>query len=144
MRRDNVNILNDTLEILDSGYYVFNGKRIPLKLSPAEMREISVYLPEKVQDICNRTDFDHIHKAFSRVEVECENIDSYSLARKRSENTVDFMSESSKPVLVLNLANPVHPGGGVRKGATAQEEDLCRKSSLLISGDSCNTRTAFL
>ena len=36
-------------------------------------------------------------------------------------------------MLVLNLANPVHPGGGVRNGARAQEEDLCRKSTLLIS-----------
>lgn len=136
MRRDNINVLNDTLEILNTGYYVYNGKQIPLKLSLAEMQEISVYLPEKVQDICNRTDFEHIHKVFSRVEVECENIDSYSLARKRSDNAVDFVSDGSRPVLVLNLANPVHPGGGVRKGATAQEEDLCRKSSLLLSLES--------
>ena len=43
---------------------------------------------------------------------------------------------SDKHVLVLNLANAVHPGGGVRKGSHAQEEDLCRKSSLLVSLES--------
>jgi len=41
--------------------------------------------------------------------------------------------KGAKPILVLNLANPVNPGGGVRNGALAQEEDLCRKSSLLLS-----------
>lgn len=38
----------------------------------------------------------------------------------------------------MNLANPVNPGGGARKGAKAQEEDLCRKSSLLVSLESRN------
>ena len=37
---------------------------------------------------------------------------------------------------MLNFANPVNPGGGVRRGARAQEEDLCRKSSLLLSLES--------
>lgn len=59
----------------------------------------------------------------------CENIDSYALARKR-------YSEGVSKILVLNLASPVHPGGGVRRGARAQEEDLCRKSSLLLSLES--------
>ncbi len=37
---------------------------------------------------------------------------------------------------LLNLANPWNPGGGVRHGARVQEEDLCRKSSLLLSLES--------
>ena len=67
-------------------------------------------------------------------------MDSYSLARKRTESASVLLPEGSKPVLVLNLANPVNPGGGVRNGAKAQEEDLCRKSSLLISLESDNAR----
>ena len=134
MRTDNINMLDDTLKIMNQGFYTFDGKHIPLKLSPAQMREIYVYLPEDVQEIGENKSFQHIH-VIGRVGVGCENMDSYSLARKRTDNTI-IRPKGSKPVLVLNLANPVNPGGGVRNGAKAQEEDLCRKSSLLLSLES--------
>ena len=62
-------------------------------------------------------------------------MDSYTLARRRLCNTY-LLGKDDQRILVLNLANPVHPGGGVRTGAKAQEEDLCRKSSLLLSLES--------
>jgi uncharacterized protein (TIGR02452 family) len=64
----------------------------------------------------------------------CENIDSFSLARKRIIQTKHMVTkERREEILVLNFANPIHPGGGVRRGARAQEEDLCRSSNLLYA-----------
>lgn len=136
MKFENINMLNDTMAILDRGYYEVNGKRVNLKLSKAEMKEISVFLPKDVKSISDNKDFQHIHMMGGRIGVDCVNMDSYSLAIKRYSDCSYMFSKKSKPILVLNLANPVNPGGGVRRGSKAQEEDLCRKSSLLLSLES--------
>ena len=135
MRVDNINMLNDTMAIMDRGYYEVNGKRVNLKLSEKERKEIFVFLPKDVRQISDNKDFPHVH-VMGRIGVGCVNMDSYSLAIKRYSDCAYMFSEKSKPILVLNLANPVNPGGGVRRGSKAQEEDLCRKSSLLLSLES--------
>ena len=135
MRVDNINMLNDTMAIMDRGYYEVNGKRVNLKLSEKERKEIFVFLPKDVKRIADNKDFQHVH-VMGRIGVGCVNMDSYSLAIKRYSDCSYMFSKKSKPILVLNLANPVNPGGGVRRGSKAQEEDLCRKSSLLLSLES--------
>ena len=138
MRQDNIAMLQDTLSILDKGYYLVGNKKKKLKLSRVEMETADVYLPEDIQVISEFKDLKHVH-VLGRCGYGCENMDSFSLARKRSEQlSYDLGEEGTKPILVLNLANPVNPGGGVRRGAKAQEEDLCRKSSLLLSLESRN------
>ena len=131
MRQDNLNILQDTLSILEKGFYEIDGKTIRLKLSRHQMDEVKVFLPEDVKRVCQSKDFKHVH-VLGRCCYGCEKADSFTLARKRTEQfSDDLKKKGSKPILVLNLASPVHPGGGVHRGAKAQEEDLCRKSSLL-------------
>ena len=136
MREKNIAMLQDTLDILERGSYQLHGQTMPLKLTHAQMEEVDVYLPRDVKRICDAKDFEHVH-VLGRCGYGCENADSYTLARKRTEQfSYELNRKGAKPVLVLNLANPVNPGGGVRKGANAQEEDLCRKSSLLLSLES--------
>ena len=130
MRKDNIAVFQDTMDILNRGWYGKNGRKIPLRLTRDEMEEAVVFLPDDVRALSESKDFEHVHVP-GRCGYACENMDSFSLARKR----IGILPESEKNerILVLNLANPVNPGGGVRRGAKAQEEDLCRKSSLLVS-----------
>lgn len=130
-RTRELDMLNETLQILEQGYYIKDGKKIRLKLSKREMEEIHVYLPDGVRKYSNRKDFNPPY-VMGRCGYGCENMDSFSLARERVTHTYLYDKDIPK-ILVLNLANPVNPGGGVRRGARAQEEDLCRCSSLLLS-----------
>ena len=135
MRNDNIRMLEDTLDIFKKGKYIKDGKTISTKLSKKQMEECHVYLPENVQDITNRKDFEHVH-VMGRVGVGCRNIDSFGMAQEQYKWKFLFSGKKTNNILVLNFANPVNPGGGVRRGARAQEEDLCRKSSLLLSLES--------
>lgn len=140
MRTDNINILQDTLAILNQGYYIRNGKKKHLKLNRKQMQKCTVYLPEDIEKIAASKDFPHVHM-LGRMGCGVENRDSFSLARQRYEDcSYMFSRDKEERILVLNLANPVNPGGGVRRGARAQEEDLCRKSSLLASLESTSAK----
>lgn len=50
-------MLQDTLQVLEQGYYEKNGKKIKLKLSQKEMEEIRVYLPDEVKSNANQKSF---------------------------------------------------------------------------------------
>ncbi|MCD8159038.1 MAG: TIGR02452 family protein [Clostridiales bacterium] len=141
-RNNNIRILNDTLNILEKGSYIKDGKEIKLKFSPEQIRETKVFLPEDIEKLRlqsnkenisaenNEKQAQSIHRLFS-----CENADALVLAQKKYEDLKN-KGETDPKILVLNLASDTTPGGHTRKGATAQEEDLCRRTSLLLSLES--------
>lgn len=139
MRNDNIQMLEDTLNIFKKGKHIKDGETVYTKLSKKQMKECHVYLPDNVQDIMNRKDFEHVH-VMGRVGVGCSNIDSFGMAQEQYKWKFLFSGKKANNILVLNFANPVNPGGGVRRGARTQEEDLCRKSSLLLSLESAHAQ----
>ena len=133
MKKDNIEILNDTLRVLKQGSYEVNGKTVTLRLPKERMAAAHVLLPDDVQNICGN---DLVTSTVEeKCKISCVKEDSYAAAVRMMKDRVTDEG-TSKPVLVLNFANPVNIGGGVYKGAKAQEEDLCRRSSLLCSLES--------
>ena len=130
MRKDNIEMLTETLRYMNQGWYDIGHKRVRLKLSKRQMETSHVLLPDDVKDVCSR----ELRRPAGngKCEYACVRADSYAAAIDMS-NGRGQTGKDGKPVLVLNFANPVNIGGGVYKGANAQEEDLCRKSSLLRS-----------
>ncbi|KAL8994200.1 MAG: hypothetical protein Q9188_007135 [Gyalolechia gomerana] len=66
-----------------------------------------------------------------KTSIRVINIDTLDAAIRLSSLTTSTVTGSPQPpVLVLNMANAEHGGGGWLKGAMAQEEALCYRSSL--------------
>lgn len=132
-REELIEMLNETLQILDDGQYTApSGKTVHLKLWKEEMQSAHPILPEEVKEIGTRDDFEGTPGGNCNVTCICgDTLDcTRYLDRQLPHNYGD------RPVLFLNMANAVYAGGGVRSGSWAQEESLCRKSSLLVSLES--------
>lgn len=121
-----IEVFEDTLACVRNGGYMYEGKKIAFRYSFEEMQETKVLLPDVIRILLSKPQARGKRKEGL---IGCENEDSFTVARRLKMQC----SSSEKDVLVLNFASPIHPGGGVRKGAIAQEEDLCRMSSLYVS-----------
>lgn len=113
-KKKNIEILSDTLKLLEK-----EQKR-------EEFKAIKVFLPRDIEKLRERSGE---RESNSLCTLGCENEDALALAERKYIETGDN-------ILVLNLASATEPGGRSREGASAQEEDLCRRTSLLLSLES--------
>lgn len=117
----NIAIANETIRITETGEFSIGG--LTVELCPEDYKSVDVYSPERIKEMMsdNNAIIPNIATNTSTCTFKVVNEDSFGAAKKY-ENS-----------LVMNFANAQFPGGGFRLGATAQEEALCRMSTLYAS-----------
>ena len=114
---NNIEIANQTIKITEEGKYELLGKTVTLPT--LDFSAVEVYSPQTGAELLQ---WNMTEKSNEKMcEITIVNEDSFQAARK-FENP-----------FVMNFANAHNPGGGFKLGANAQEEALCRCSTLYCS-----------
>ncbi len=114
---NNIEIANETLKITDEKFYMLGDKKI--ELLPLNFAAVEVVTPEFGTSLAQK--YVNMSKDGKMCSFKVTNEDSFQAAH-RYDNP-----------FVMNFANAHHAGGGFRLGANAQEEALCRCSTLYAS-----------
>ena len=119
---DRIKVFNDTLAWIDSDADLTASVALAKK-------NTSVYFEDEYPA------FDVSKTVDTVVSVTGER--SYQAAMRLRAESADAR------IGVMNFANAFHPGGGVKKGSSAQEESLCRTSTLYPLLDRWTLRNSF-
>jgi len=108
-------IFEQTVQIVNSGGYVLNGKEIAIDKT----------------EIARNTEF--FDTDFPLREVERLRETKVSVIEADCLEVAELLGKAGFDPCVLNMANRQNPGGGVASGAGAQEENVFRRSNLFAS-----------
>ena len=112
-----IKVANETIQICKEARYEIEGEQVIFPQGRYE--SVEVITPKMGEDLLALENKAKNSGKMCRILIE--NSDSYAAAR------------AYENALVMNFANAHNPGGGFRLGATAQEEALCRCSTLYSS-----------
>lgn len=121
-RQDRINVFNETVDCVSNGYYVNNnGEEIEFetKYNGLSFDEPEFYRKDIKADI----KFDELPR--NETDIKVVNGDCLYVAK-------ELVDDGFYPA-VVNFASFKVPGGGVRGGSAAQEENICRRSNLYAS-----------
>jgi len=124
---DLIAIAQDTLNILDSGYYEnIDGERVNIERELAScIAQTKCYDPDQLEQI--QKEVLASNPQFSNTEFTVRN-ETTLMGAKIMAQTQQF-----ERIGVLNFASAKNPGGGFLRGTQAQEESLARSSGLYQS-----------
>lgn len=121
-RSDRINVFNETVKVVNDGFYT-NSKgdtvEIPRTSNGLSIDNVEFY----DSDIKKKINFDKLKRY--KTEISVINEDCLYAAK-------DLYDNGYSPA-VVNFASFRVPGGGVRNGSRAQEENICRRTNLFES-----------
>jgi len=122
-RNNRAKISEETLKIIEYGFYELNGKKIELaELVKASVESTFLLTPTDELNPTIPTD--------KTTTIEVVNETTLQGAKRSND------SQKYKKIAVLNFASAKNAGGGFLGGSQAQEESLARNSALYVSLES--------